>query len=367
MAISYDFTDGNKLIYKFDLDLVCQQETPIIRVARGEPGDDCNGVLLEITLTKNGTPITLVQNKKPTLDLTMKFPETVNPLFPNETYTCTTRGTILWSQQNTPIRFELPVGSDYQLEGEEIGNGRHTAAVRLNTGPGVPLPDPLPPYTSIAWTQNFYVDLEGFPKKKHNVNTILNIVKVSATEYGDMRYYDPNTLFIIKDTDDISIRLGSTPLIAGADVDTTSKIEANGDCLERHDDRISVLEDVDRPEPDPDEGQYYITVYNNTREDISVTLTAGTGGSFSPESATVVSRAMNYGEKAMGVMFTAGTSSEVITLDYGGRYGTETVVYGVSDFLGMRDEDEGGNATNYISFHICPDNEVLNKADYEAR
>jgi hypothetical protein len=49
------------------------------------------------------------------------------------------------------------------------------------------------------------------------VNTILNIVKVSATEYGNMGYHDPNTLFIIKDTDNITIRLGNTPLIAGGD------------------------------------------------------------------------------------------------------------------------------------------------------
>lgn len=355
MAISYDFEDGNKLIYKFNLDVCCEQETPIIRVPR-----ETEGAFVEITLTKNGTPLTLNRSVTTNADLMLYCPEVEDPT----SQTRSVVGTILWNETNTPIRFPLPILS---VEVESVGvleNGRHCAYVALHiTGTGEPAHD----FTSYLASQMFYVDLEGFPKKKHDVNTILNIVKVSATEYGGMGYYDPNTLFIVKSTNDISIRLGSTPLIAGADGDTTSKIEANGDCLERHDDRISVLEDADRPEPDPDMGQYYITVYNNTREDITVKLTAGTGGSFSPGHATEVSRAMNYGEKALGVMFTAGTSSEVITLDYSDRFGTETVVYGVSDFLGMRDEDEGGNATNYISLHICPDNEVLNKADYEAR
>jgi hypothetical protein len=353
MATSYDFIDGNKLIYKFNLDVCCEQETPIIRVPK-----ETEGAFVEITLTKNGTPLTLDQSitsSSPVLIL--HCPEIDSPTLQERTST----GTIQWSETNTPIKFSLPIN---EFEETILENGRHCAYVQLflnGTGSGAI------DYTSILASQMFYIDLEGFPKKKHDVNTILNIVKVSATEYGGMGYYDPNTLFIIKDTDNITIRLGNTPLIAGADGDTISKIEANGDSIERHDDRISVLEDADRPEPDPDFGQYYITVYNNTRKDITVTLTAGTGGSFSPESATVVSRAINYGEKAMGVMFTAGASSEVITLQYSDSFGTETVVYGISEFLGMRDEDEGGNATNYISFHICPDNEVLNKADYEAR
>jgi hypothetical protein len=353
MATSYDFKNGNKLIYKFNLDVCCEQETPIIRVPK-----ETEGAFVEITLTKNGAPLTLDQSITSSSPVLMLHcPEIDNPMFQERTRT----GKIQWSQTNTPIMFSLPIE---EIDETTLENGRHCANVRLflnGTGSGTY------DYTNILCSQIFYVDLEGFPKKKNDVNTILNIVKVSATEYSNMGYYDPNTLFIIKSADDISIRLGSTPLIAGADGDTTSKIEANGDCLERHDDRISVLEDVDRPEPDPDEGQYYITVYNNTRKDISVVLTAGTGGSFSPDHATRVVRAMNYGEKAMGVMFTAGTSSEVITLDYSDKFGTETVVYSVSDFLGMRDKDKDGNATNYISFHICPDNEVLNKADYEAR
>lgn len=353
MAISYDFKAGNKLIYNFSLDVCCEQETPIIRVSK-----QTHNPMVQVTLTKDGTPLTLNQSITMSAVLMLYCPEIENPMLQTRSMV----GTILWNETNTPIKFTVPILS--QEDEGELENGRHCAYVQLLlNGTGEAAID----YTNILASQMFYVDLEGFPKKKHDVNTILNIVKVSATEYGGMGYYDPNTLFIVKSTNDISIRLGSTPLIAGADGDTTSKIEANGDCLERHDDRISVLEDADRPEPDPDMGQYYITVYNNTREDITVKLTAGTGGSFSPGHATEVSRAMNYGEKALGVMFTAGTSSEVITLDYSNRFGTETVVYGVSDFLGMRDEDEGGNATNYISLHICPDNEVLNKADYEAR
>ena len=200
MAISYDFTDGNKLIYKFNLDVCCEQETPIIRVPK-----NTEGAFVEITLTKNGTPLTLDQSKTSSSPvLILHCPEIDSPTLQERSRT----GTIQWSQTNTPIMFSLPLE---EIEETTLENGRHCAYVQLflnGTGEGAI------DYTNILASQMFYVDLEGFPKKKHDVNTILNIVKVSAAEYSGMGYYDPNTLFIIKDTDDISIRLGSTPLVA---------------------------------------------------------------------------------------------------------------------------------------------------------
>jgi hypothetical protein len=152
MATSYDFIDGNKLIYKFNLDVCCEQETPIIRVPK-----NTEGAFVEITLTKNGTPLTLDQSitsSSPVLIL--HCPEIDSPTLQERTST----GTIQWSETNTPIKFSLPIN---EFEGTILENGRHCAYVQLflnGTGSGAI------DYTSILASQMFYIDLEGFPKKK---------------------------------------------------------------------------------------------------------------------------------------------------------------------------------------------------------
>jgi hypothetical protein len=152
MATSYDFKAGNKLIYNFSLDVCCEQETPIIRVPK-----ETHNPLVQVTLTKDGTPLTLNQSITISAVLMLYCPEIENPMLQTRSKV----GTILWNEANTPIKFALPIMP--QEDEGELENGRHYAYVELHVnGTGEPAQD----YTNILASQMFYVDLEGFPKKK---------------------------------------------------------------------------------------------------------------------------------------------------------------------------------------------------------
>lgn len=137
--------------------------------------------------------------------------------------------------------------------------------------------------------------------------------------------------------------------------------------MARLDDRISALETASKPTPDPDEGQYYITVYNNTGIDLLyliLTTPQNDGGEFNPRGGSTksVHKDMLYFGGVFGVLFEAGTSDTVMSITNAGTWNHD---FDVDEFLNMCD-DKDGSATNYISIHLCDDGGIRNQAEYEA-
>ena len=137
--------------------------------------------------------------------------------------------------------------------------------------------------------------------------------------------------------------------------------------MARLDDRITALETASKPTPDPDEGQYYITVYNNTGIDLLyliLTTPQNDGGEFNPgwHSTQSVHKDMLYFGGVFGVLFEAGTSDTVMSITNAGTWNHD---FDVDGFLNMCD-DKDGSATNYVSIHLCADGQIRNKAEYEA-
>lgn len=145
--------------------------------------------------------------------------------------------------------------------------------------------------------------------------------------------------------------------------------------IARLDQRIYELERINEIiEPDPDEGRYFITVFNNSGSDCDIHLSTpdSDGGGFFPKGTTSMGgdkhlrRTFYYYSKPLMVLFETGTSEIVMTLNSSqsgqGRFYKE---FDSDEFLDMCDVKDG-SATNYISIHLCDDGGIRSQAEYEA-
>lgn len=146
--------------------------------------------------------------------------------------------------------------------------------------------------------------------------------------------------------------------------------------IARLDQRIYELERInEKPTADPDEGEYFITVFNNFGSDCDIWLStpfADDGEFYDKDKAGgshwvgAYHRPLNYYGKPLMVLFRAGTGDIVMTLNNSqsgqGRFYKE---FDVDEFLDMCDVKDG-SATNYISIHLCDDGGIRNQVEYEA-
>lgn len=137
--------------------------------------------------------------------------------------------------------------------------------------------------------------------------------------------------------------------------------------LSRLNKRVSDLEQEvnTEPTPDVDEGEYYIRIFNNTKDDLVLTASVTEGGGFKEDGSWVssIDISLPYCGKGFGDLFMAGTSSTALSLTSSDGKWDEDIT--VSKFLQLRDVDGGGNATNYVTMHLCPDGSILSKAEYD--
>lgn len=144
--------------------------------------------------------------------------------------------------------------------------------------------------------------------------------------------------------------------------------------IARLDQRIYELERInEKPTADPDEGEYFITVFNDFGSDCDIWLTTpiADGGAFYDKYVyshwvTTYHRPLDYCGKRIMVLFRAGTGDIVMTLNSSqsgqGRFYKQ---FDVDTFLDMCDVKDG-SATNYISIHLCDDGGIRSQAEYEA-
>lgn len=144
--------------------------------------------------------------------------------------------------------------------------------------------------------------------------------------------------------------------------------------IARLDQRIYELERInEKPTADPDEGDYFITVFNDFGSDCDIWLTTpiADGGAFYDKYVyshwvTTYHRPLDYCGKRIMVLFRAGTGDIVMTLNSSqsgqGRFYKQ---FDVDTFLDMCDVKDG-SATNYISIHLCDDGGIRSQAEYEA-
>lgn len=142
--------------------------------------------------------------------------------------------------------------------------------------------------------------------------------------------------------------------------------------IARLDQRIYELERVNENPPDPDEGQYFITVFNNSGSDCDIWLTTPEidGGKFYVKYERIwvstYHKSLDYCGKHIMVLFEAGPSEIVMTLNSSqsgqGRFYEQ---FDVDRFLDMCDVKDG-SSTNYISIHLCDDGGIRSQAEYEA-
>lgn len=130
--------------------------------------------------------------------------------------------------------------------------------------------------------------------------------------------------------------------------------------------------------PNVDDGEYWFTVYNHSGADLEMffsTPETGGGRYFDDEKTSLGGEfptlLKDNGKVRFGLV--AGTASQVFGISNNEGLFTGSHVpsgwdkiYGVSDFLSLRDTDESGNATNYITLHICEDGVIRNQANYDA-
>lgn len=146
--------------------------------------------------------------------------------------------------------------------------------------------------------------------------------------------------------------------------------------IARLDQRIYELERInEKPTADPDEGEYFITVFNNSGSDCDIWLTtpiADDGVFYDKDKAGgshwvyEYHRPLNYYGKRIMVLFRAGTGDIVMTLNSSqsgqGRFYKQFDVDTFLNFCDVKDR----SATNYISIHLCDDGGIRNQAEYEA-
>lgn len=129
--------------------------------------------------------------------------------------------------------------------------------------------------------------------------------------------------------------------------------------------------------PNPDEGEYWITVINNSGSDIDfyASTPEADGGQFFDKDLTLYadepnSMLLDGGKFQFGII--AGTSDPVMGISsnpgmFGGSHSPSAwdKQFSVDEFLDFCDVKDG-SATNYITIHLCSDGGIRSQAEYES-
>ncbi len=148
--------------------------------------------------------------------------------------------------------------------------------------------------------------------------------------------------------------------------------------IARLDQRIYELEKASRP-AEPDQGEYWISIINNSRIDFDIYISIPTedGGYFFDQNRRTLSgnefhnSLLCFGNDFQ-IGLAAGTSDPVMAISSNpGMFSSSHTAsrwdkyFSVDEFLDMCDVKDG-SATNFITIHLCDDGGIRNQADYEA-